>query len=170
MCAYRDYAEIMYRCHLNGYQDFGTKNGSSHGQELAVTGLFVPRSLDRGREGWSQNHRPASADHFQVENGGNGSKGQPPFSPLRSTSTTPHNFRLIDFVYHSTLGLRVIKKKNKWGDAAEQGTDLGVFSPVYRGASLIRNCLLLGPYSRPMPRALRCSWGGGQFLMREVPL
>ena len=25
----------------------------------------------------------------------------------------------------------------------------------YRGTSLIRNCLLLGPYSRPMTRALR---------------
>ena len=30
----------------------------------------------------------------------------------------------------------------------------------YRGTSLIRNCLLIGPYSRPMPRALRKSWGG----------
>ena len=27
----------------------------------------------------------------------------------------------------------------------------------YRGTSRIRNCLLLGPYSRPMPRALRWS-------------
>ena len=26
---------------------------------------------------------------------------------------------------------------------------------MYRGTSLIRNCLLLGPYSRAMPRALR---------------
>ena len=33
----------------------------------------------------------------------------------------------------------------------------------YRGTSLIRNCLLLGPYSRPMPRAQRKSWGGGSF-------
>ena len=39
-----------------------------------------------------------------------------------------------------------------------------------RGTSLIRNCLLLGPYSRTMPRALRLSWVGGQFLMSEVPL
>jgi len=40
----------------------------------------------------------------------------------------------------------------------------------YRGTLLIRNCLLLGPYSRPMLRALRKSWGGGQFLISEVPL
>ena len=39
----------------------------------------------------------------------------------------------------------------------------------YRGTLLIRNCLLIGPYSRPMPRA-RWSKGGGQFLMSEVPL
>ena len=34
----------------------------------------------------------------------------------------------------------------------------------YRGASLIRNRPPLGPYSRPLPRALWCSWGGGHFL------
>jgi hypothetical protein len=28
---------------------------------------------------------------------------------------------------------------------------------TYRGTSLMLNCLLLGPYSRPMPRALRWS-------------
>ena len=35
-------------------------------------------------------------------------------------------------------------------------------------ASLIRNCLLLGPHSRPLPRALRKSWGGGSFLWARV--
>jgi len=40
----------------------------------------------------------------------------------------------------------------------------------YRGTSLIRNYHSLGSYSRPIPRALRWSWGGGQFLMSEVPL
>ena len=39
----------------------------------------------------------------------------------------------------------------------------------YRGASLIRNRPPLGPYSRPMPRALCWSWGGWLFLMSEVP-
>ena len=33
-----------------------------------------------------------------------------------------------------------------------------------------RNSAPLGPYSRTMPRALRWSWGGGQFLMSEAPL
>ena len=40
----------------------------------------------------------------------------------------------------------------------------------YRGSSLIRNNLLLGPYRRPMPRVLGGSYGGRIFLMSEVPL
>jgi len=36
----------------------------------------------------------------------------------------------------------------------------------YMGTSLIRNSLILGPYSRFMPRVLR----GWQFRMSEVPL
>ena len=32
---------------------------------------------------------------------------------------------------------------------------------LYRGTSLVRNCLLLGPYCRAMPGALRWSEGGG---------
>ena len=40
----------------------------------------------------------------------------------------------------------------------------------YRVTLPIRNCLPLGSYSRPMPRALRWSKGGGQFLMSDVPL
>ena len=41
---------------------------------------------------------------------------------------------------------------------------------TYRGTSLIRNCVLIGPLSRTMPRALRWSQGGMLFLMSEVPL
>jgi len=41
---------------------------------------------------------------------------------------------------------------------------------IYRGTSLIRNSLSLGPYSRTVPRALWWSEGGGRFLMSEVPL
>jgi len=42
---------------------------------------------------------------------------------------------------------------------------------LFRGTSRIRNVLLIGPDSRPMLRALRCSWGGGgQFLTSEVTL
>ena len=41
----------------------------------------------------------------------------------------------------------------------------------YRGTSLIRKHLFLGPYSRAMPRALWWLYGGvGAFLMSEVPL
>ena len=39
-----------------------------------------------------------------------------------------------------------------------------------RGTSLIRNRPTLGPYSRPMPRALWLSEGGWRFLMSEVSL
>ena len=41
---------------------------------------------------------------------------------------------------------------------------------LYRGTSLIRKRLALGPYSSPMPRALWWSEGGRRFLMSEVPL
>jgi len=34
----------------------------------------------------------------------------------------------------------------------------------YRGTSLIRNTLFLGPYNRTIPRILWCSQGGGGFL------
>jgi len=36
---------------LNGFQDFRTANGSSQGQNLALTGLFVPTSFESGTEG-----------------------------------------------------------------------------------------------------------------------
>ena len=41
---------------------------------------------------------------------------------------------------------------------------------AYRGTSPIKNAPPLGPYSRPIPRVLGGSWGGGRFLMSEVPL
>ena len=47
---------------------------------------------------------------------------------------------------------------------------LGFQVSFYRGTSLIRNNPPLGPCSRTMPRALRWSWGGGQFLVSEVTL
>ena len=34
---------------LNGFKNFRTENGSSQGQNLALTGLFVPSSLGRAR-------------------------------------------------------------------------------------------------------------------------
>ena len=40
----------------------------------------------------------------------------------------------------------------------------------YRGTLLIRNTPLLGPCSRTIPRALWWSWGGGAFLVNEVPV
>ena len=39
----------------------------------------------------------------------------------------------------------------------------------YRGTSLIRNSAPLAPYSKTMPRALRCFYGRGWFLMRVRP-
>jgi len=40
----------------------------------------------------------------------------------------------------------------------------------YRGTTLNRKRTPLGPYRRPMPRVLGGSYGGGCFLMGEVPL
>ena len=48
-----------------------------------------------------------------------------------------------------------------------QGLDPGF---EYRGTSLIRNSLPLGPYRRPVPRVLGGAWGGGRFLVSEAPL
>ena len=44
--------------------------------------------------------------------------------------------RLIDFVYHSTLGVRVIKKKKK--KKKTQVPSRPSYVSVYRGTSLIR--------------------------------
>jgi len=41
---------------------------------------------------------------------------------------------------------------------------------VDRGATLTRKRHPLGPYRRRMPRVLWGSYGGGRFLMGEVPL
>jgi len=64
--------------------------------------------------------------------------------------------RLRDFVYQSTLGLRVIKKKKKKSlktsplrDTAAPSSD----STRCRGTWLIGNIICLGPYIRTMPRA-----------------
>jgi hypothetical protein len=40
----------------------------------------------------------------------------------------------------------------------------------YRGPSPIRKDAHLGPCSWPMPRLLEESYGGGRFVMGEVPL
>ena len=52
-------------------------------------------------------------------------------------------FRDVRFVKRATTRQKDLK--------ALHGTS------TYRGTSLIRNCPPLGPYSRPMPRALRRS-------------
>ena len=75
--------------------------------------------------------------------------------------------RLIDVVYHSTPGLREIEKKRRCSCFIEKAplvallgvgkyssTGLQCNRNLYRGTSLIRNCPPLGPYSRPVPRAL----------------
>ena len=70
---------------------------------------------------------------------------------LYSGSEAGSYLRLIDFVYHSTLGFRVTKKKKKGGVCTGAVTTPCV---QYRGTSRIRNRAPLGPYSRNMPRAL----------------
>ena len=62
-------------------------------------------------------------------------------------------FKAHRLVYHSTLGSRVIKKKQRsflvW--LTPSGSEN---MRMYRGTSLIRNTPLLGPYSRTIPRVL----------------
>jgi hypothetical protein len=41
---------------------------------------------------------------------------------------------------------------------------------VYRGTSLTKKRLLLGPYSGTMPRVVQWTWDGVQLLMSEVAL
>ena len=69
--------------------------------------------------------------------------------------------------------LRCTIRPDFWGRfaAKDPHTQHANFELVwYRGTSLIRNFLLLGPYRRHMPCALRRSYGGGQFLTSEVSL
>jgi len=69
-------------------------------------------------------------------------------------------FEAHRLLYHSTLGLRVITKKDS--PAAKRGGPHGGLPPtrhhptrgLYKGTSLTRKHPPLGPYSRPMPRAL----------------
>ena len=95
-------------------------------------------------------------------------------------------FKAHRLLYHSTLGLRVIKKKKKARGLPLGfrgygfGLDVlaafsGTRSPrsgasLYRGTSLIRNCPPLGPYSRTMPKALWCPGGGGGSYERGTPV
>ena len=65
-------------------------------------------------------------------------------------------FKAHRLLYHSTLGVRMIKKK--------RGTEGHPPKPhqPYSGTSLIRKHPPLGPYGRPMPRVLGWSYRGGQ--------
>ena len=60
--------------------------------------------------------------------------------------------------------------EGSWGGCDESISKLRPGDRDYRGASLIRNTPLLGPHSRTIPRVVRWSYGGGLFLMSEVPL
>ena len=73
----------------------------------------------------------------------------------------PPVFKAHRLLYHSTLGLTVIKREKSSPRASH---------PLYRGTSLIRNRAPLGPYSSRMPRALWWSWGGGRFYERGTPV
>ena len=50
------------------------------------------------------------------------------------------------------------------------GRVLGLRDLGYRGTSLVRNRNPLGPHTSSRPGALRKFWGGGRFLVSEVPL
>ena len=61
-------------------------------------------------------------------------------------------------LYHSTIGLSVIKKKetqrHRPSTAVISASSARPEFAAYRGTSLIRNTPFLGPYSRSVPRVL----------------
>ena len=81
-------------------------------------------------------------------------------------------FKPHRLLYHSTLGLRVRKKKTKTPIASQNAVFVTTRNPAkrdrashfYRGTSIIRDSAPLGAYSRTMPRTLWWSQGGGSFL------
>jgi len=88
--------------------------------------------------------------------------------PLAQTHGRPSLGRWADPLGH----LMGRPQGDPWADQPliPGGAAHGVDPPGYRGTSLIRNCLPLGPYSRTMPRALWGPYEGVRFLMAEVPL
>jgi hypothetical protein len=52
----------------------------------------------------------------------------------------------------------------KLGLHVPSGVNTGIHTGAYRGTSLKLNNAPLGPYTRPMSRALSWSWGGGGCL------
>ena len=63
----------------------------------------------------------------------------------------------------SLVAVKGVKPVNSVMVGGVAGASLGQWR-VYEGTSLMRNCLLLGPYSRTMPRALWLFYGGSSFL------
>jgi len=69
-------------------------------------------------------------------------------------------FKTHRLLYHSTLGLRAIKKKRR--RLRKRYRVIGEVDVIseelrYRGTLLIRKRTPLGPYRRPMPRVLAWS-------------
>ena len=89
----------------------------------------------------------------------------------RQQVARPRDARCVRIPLRSEYGRLKTVKAIFWpglsGKTPETAFSCALF---YRGTSLIKNRRLLGPYSRAMPRALWKSWGGGRFLMSEVPL
>ena len=76
-------------------------------------------------------------------------------------------FKAHRLLYRSTLGLRVIKKKEVLSVYPPVGPPQGpMHCPTVQGGVLAR--FLVGPYSINMPGALWRSYGGGQVL-ESVP-
>jgi len=86
------------------------------------------------------------------------------------------------FKTHTFVSLNSRRESNKEDEEKDLGPPRQTLEPLpgetrhypltgdYRGTSLVRNNPTLGPYRKPMSRALWWSYGGGLFLMSEVPL
>ena len=94
------------------------------------------------------------------------------FTEICSGSEAGSYMRLIDVCVPPNFGLEINKEEEdevsiqRSVEKAGRGGELR----GYRGTSLIRSNPPVGPSSSPMPRDLRGSYGGGHFLMGEVPL
>ena len=141
-----------------GLKTFVLKYGSSQRQNLALTFLFVPKSVDS-----NQINLP-----FEFCSAGHSTR---PRSPRRSkraflprfatcSGTRPSALTRIVAFCLSALTRNVAETKRGRGGVRDLrwcGARMRMYAcppQPYRGTSLMRNRCPLGPYSRAMPRAL----------------
>ena len=95
--------------------------------------------------------------------------GDPPLQGYLTPQepTPPRTLRSLDgfaAVHTNRIGSCMRPQRHRASSSCPQRYQARPGAPPYRGTSLIRNHLPVGPYSRPMRRALLLSKGGGPSL------